>query len=303
MIRYHPQDAKKKILVFLQEKPWTLIRVFCFLNEMENFNKVSRRFFSINQSENDTKYKFTFVHSNNNKYKIWVEIGNQIQVIASSDWMLSEWELSSSDFFSLLRNRNRIRAAPKLQTHYFFKFEVKKLSAGTLAILQNIPVLYTGIYDYSCISHHFIKRLITKSQIPYDEQTKFFHDYYNVFILPKNKYVYNLETLKQNLKGYLKLNVQQSEKKKRLQKILHEGSEYYIINGIFISTYAKSILSNDNDVEGLFLDTTWKVMNHYVTSILMAIQVSHYLLHLAQARQKNYIIYILKHLRINLELT
>lgn len=45
---------------------------------------------------------------------------------------------------------------------------------------------------------------------------------------------------------------------------------YYIQSGVYISTYAESILKqNSNLVKGLLVDITWKVMPGYVTSILM----------------------------------
>lgn len=45
---------------------------------------------------------------------------------------------------------------------------------------------------------------------------------------------------------------------------------YYIQSGIYISTFAKSLLKdNNNIVKGLLINTTWKVMPGYVTSILL----------------------------------
>lgn len=108
------------------------------------------------------------------------------------------------------------------------------------------------------------------SGCPFDEQTKFMNDYYSIFILPRNKEVHNLKSLEKRAKGFLLLNVEKCVKRRRSTKIIHEDVEHYKKNGIFISTYAKSVLLNDNKVTGLLLDTTWHVMSNYVTSILMA---------------------------------
>lgn len=97
-------------------------------------------------------------------------------------------------------------------------------------MIKNIPVLYTGIYDYSTIFHHFVKRMVLAG-CSFDQTTKFKHDYYSIFILPREKDVHS---------------------------------------EIFISNYAKSIFLNDNKVTGLLLDTTWYVMSNYVAYILMA---------------------------------
>ena len=210
-----------------------------------------------------------FFHNIKDNYKITVRISNEIEVSATSAWLIDEWDLSSSFFFSYLRKGNRIRTKAKYQKHYYFKYYIPKLTAGTIAMIQNIPVLYTGIYDFSTIFHHFVKRMILAG-CPFDQTTKFMHDYYSIFILPKNKDVHNFESFKKRVNGYLLLNVEKCSKRRRLTKITHEDAEHYIVNGIFISNYAKSILLNDNKVTGLLLDTTWHVMSNYVTSILMA---------------------------------
>ena len=49
------------------------------------------------------------------------------------------------------------------------------------------------------------------------------------------------------------------------------NKKYFIIDGVYISPYVHSILKdNDRIVDGMMLDTTWKLMHNYVTSILIA---------------------------------
>lgn len=261
---------KKKIQLFPRGEPWNILLLSCFLNEIDNFRRVPRRFLTLEKDQNDivTK-KFVFVHNLKEKNKIIIEVSEQITVYSSSEWLLDDWDLDSSKFLSTLRSGNRQRKKPKFQTHYFFTYDINKLSGGTIAMIQNIPVLYTGLYDYSTIFHHFTKKMI-QTNCHFNDNTKFLHEYYNTFVLPRSKDVHSLNSLKQKVKGYLLLNVEKCVKRRRLAKVMHDNSEHYIINGIFISNYAKSILQNENIINGLFVDTTWKVLSSYVTSILMA---------------------------------
>ena len=46
--------------------------------------------------------------------------------------------------------------------------------------------------------------------------------------------------------------------------------DYYIVSGVYISPWAQSLVCDNEDlVNGYLLDTTWKIMSRYVTSILM----------------------------------
>ena len=64
------------------------------------------------------------------------------------------------------------------------------------------------------------------SDLPFNEETKFLHEYYTVFIVPKSKEVHSLECLAKNVKGYLLLNVDKCGRKRRLTKIIYEGAQH-----------------------------------------------------------------------------
>ena len=49
-----------------------------------------------------------------------------------------------------------------------------------------------------------------------------------------------------------------------------DGNKYTIIDGIYISPLIESLFNEHEElIDGLLMDTTWKVINKYVTSILM----------------------------------
>ena len=133
---------KMKVPIYPKEKPWDYILLSSFINEFDDFNKASRRFLLTENAGESLSFKFTFVHKLKEKHKFWVEICNHISVFGSSDWIIDDWLIDSSVFFSTLRSQNRVRKKPKLQTHYYFTYEILKLSAGTIAMLKNIPILY-----------------------------------------------------------------------------------------------------------------------------------------------------------------
>ena len=72
------------------------------------------------------------------------------------------------------------------------------------------------------------------------------------------------------MKSYFQLNVINITKRRRLTKFAHDKKEFHVLNGIYISNHAKSLLVNNDVVSVLLVDTTWKLMPNYVTSILMA---------------------------------
>lgn len=86
--------------------------------------------------------------------KIIISISKRIQVSISSRWIFTEgspWVKDSSVFISKYRQRNRLRTIEQKQLHYFYRLRFSKLSNGTNAMLFNIPIIYTGLYDFSNI--------------------------------------------------------------------------------------------------------------------------------------------------------
>ena len=89
-------------------------------------------------------------------------------------------------------------------------------------------------------------------------------------IYKKIDIINSLEKLKSKIKGYVFFDIQKSNIKHRLAKIQHEDEMYYIIDWIYISLYARSILEDNSEyVNGILLDTTFKVLPYYLTSILL----------------------------------
>jgi hypothetical protein len=70
--------------------------------------------------------------------------------------------------------------------------------------------------------------------------------------------------------GYLNLEIGRMIRGEPFERVVRDGQEYSILRGSFVSPWARSILE-ENEVDGLMLDTTWHVIRQYVTAILMAV--------------------------------
>ena len=253
---------KQEIELFPEGQIWTKRNVSCFINEIDDFKKVPTLDDGIRTSI------FHFVHQDEPNFYISVHVSFAIHVYASIYWVFSKWIKKEKKCYSLLRTRNRIRTKPKYQLHYYYELKISKLSPGTGAILLRKPLMCTGIYDYSNIFNFFAKRLI-ENGLNFNDDTEFLLEYYHIFYQSKCRTVTSLKDLKNDLNGYIQLNIEECRKKKKLCKISYNEKMYYIQSGIFISTFAESILKNNNIVKVFLVYTTWKVMPGYVTSILM----------------------------------
>ena len=56
-------------------------------------------------------------------------------------------------------------------------------------------MLFTGEFDYSNIFHAYAKKIIGE-EFRYDSNAIYIHDYFIIYILPKNKEVNSLQCLK-----------------------------------------------------------------------------------------------------------
>jgi hypothetical protein len=74
-----------------------------------------------------------------------------------------------------------------------------------------------------------------------------------------------------HIPGYLHLDIGQWLRgDDEFERPIRGEDEFSILRGWYVSTWAQPILER-NSVDGLMLDTTWKVIRKYVTPIIMAV--------------------------------
>jgi hypothetical protein len=71
--------------------------------------------------------------------------------------------------------------------------------------------------------------------------------------------------------GYLHLDIEQwLQGGDEFESLIHGEDEFSILRGWYLSSCTQSILER-NSMDGLMLDTTWKIIRKYMTTIIMAV--------------------------------
>ena len=66
------------------------------------------------------------------------------------------------------------------------------------------------------------------------------------------------------------LTLTQYSERDHFETIEIENQKYSILNGIYIAPTTKSVFTDNSEmIDGILMDTTWKVIHKYVTSILI----------------------------------
>ena len=269
-----PKNAKT-MSVTPKNCSWNFTLLSCFLNEHGNFQKVERRAYVQTTKDGTLVQKFTFQHKTENYMKIYLTIAStSINVKLSTSFIKQAWIRKHLVFASDLGKGGKVRIHPIVQDHIFYDISYSDPKDGTKALLLHSPILFNDFDDFSDIFHYFCKKLF-KSTYPKDADTASIEEYIDLWVNTSFNSVTSLDALSKKINGFLHLDLQKSTVKKRLPQIEYtvngETGTYYIISGIYISPWAKSILhENQGIIHGFLLDTTWKIMQHFVTSILMA---------------------------------
>jgi hypothetical protein len=71
--------------------------------------------------------------------------------------------------------------------------------------------------------------------------------------------------------GWLCLRLGEAKQYDGRERYIHEGNQHAILSGYWVHGKAPSILTTDNQIDGLIMDTTFKVLRLYYTAILVAV--------------------------------
>lgn len=266
---FNSEHAIKYFDIFPINGNWSFTILICFLNQLPNFQKnFSLPFKKL--TNNDYCARFSLIYNNNPQTEIIIFVGESIKVKATRTLITTLFKPARFWFFSQLRSWNKTRCHQKYQQHISYILFFNKYNDGTKAFFHHRPLVFCTPHDFSPVTYFFIKS-IQKVGMPYIYDTFVLHEFFSMFFNESKQTVINsYEKFKENVNGYLKLTIQKSQIKKNLAKYYEKGVEYYIIGGIYISPYAQSLINNNsNIISCCLLDTTWKCLPYYVTSILM----------------------------------
>ena len=268
------KKLRKNIEVFpaSNSRQWNFTLLACFVNELNGFTAPKKRAFEYDAKKG--KRHFQFRHFQNPwKVNIYIE-DTIIHVTFSISCIIAQWERKTILCPSTMGYGCKTVLYQRMQQHTYYEIMIQNPRDGTKALYLHTPIIFNSFDDFSDIFYYFVKKM-QQTGIPNIEDTSSLQDYADNWIVTRKSTINSLESLKSHINGFLLLNIQKITSKKRLAKITYkpEGGEegnYYIISGVYISPWAKSLFhDNPGLIQGFLLDTTWKVMSLYVTSIIM----------------------------------
>ena len=154
----------------------------------------------------------------------------------------------------------------RMRMRIAYRFILNSPSHTTRCLFNHTPLFFCTKDEFSNCFSFFAKHL---RPIYDDIDISSIIEYRSFFMAHKGITINSFEHLKKHINGYLFIKLQQCESTKNYVRITKDGINYNIISGVYILPWAKSILQAEEHLTGFMLDTTWKIMQKYVTSILM----------------------------------
>ena len=241
-----------------------------FLNELEYMEFRKRTY--IEGFAN--YYVYTFKNAANDaKIKIRVTRNLSVSILANLTFLSSMCEYKSRNVMTVTGSQKRPLKKPTWKLFYYYKLSIILKKDTSIAISNYKPLMFYSKCDFSKPLHKFIKNLLSAPylQIPKSLETSFIYDYGENWI-NKTKEISNqsLDAFLKNTLGYLHLTLTQYSERDHFETIEIENQKYSILNGIYIAPTTKSVFTDNSEmIDGILMDTTWKVIHKYVTSILM----------------------------------
>ncbi len=223
---------------------------------------------------------FTFTYRNNRDTRA------KMKIRVYSDWTLSVsvtlpllvlYGVSETRITrTLIGSQNRRLKKPRFVSLLSYSINLKFSKLSTISMYNNLPILFFDKSDFSFAFHYFVKHIF---RLPYElfdntPETKNLFDYYNSWVGVKKRVntINSLESFIRNINGYLHLQLVPYSENDKLETIQFGCNKYSVLGGIYVSPLAKSIFTDNRAlIDGLMLDTTWRTINKYVTSILMCV--------------------------------
>ena len=273
----HPTEVDgtkslSKLEIFPKFNDWTFTHLATFLNQHPNFTPVKKSCGTVSDAISNHFMKFIYSAS---RFRLYIKIQvatNNIQVSISKDYIMqsTQWDKYEINVMSQIGSRGRKTKTTTIKTLVFWEMRISQPNAGTTALLLHKSLIFNSINDFTLGFQYFAKKFMT-IHVPNNDDTCSIYEFISIWVNDSKTAITTLETLASLFSGYLHLNLQLSRRKKYLQSIKYDEKFYYIISGVYISPFAESILKrNPGLIQGFILDTTWKILPYYVTSILMA---------------------------------
>lgn len=270
-----PYVTKTLEIIPCNKYEWDLLHLQLFLNSLDDFVANDKPRVHKNQDGHVFTMKFVQKEDNDNFIRIHYQISNmKINVLASTHWLQSKWIYQKHNALANIGTKGR-QTSQKLYRQfgvYYRMIDIESDSAFAIFSKKH-PVFYD--FDSFSISYQRFVCCFCRL-VKFDDDDKnlwFIKEFYETWFKRQDTDKRKTEEkfFVEN-EGFIEFNISEKKKSDIQKTILKDGTEYSILSGIYISPFAQSICSESNSelVHGLLMDTTWKTLPCYVTSILMA---------------------------------
>lgn len=254
------------------KKPWKYTEAAVFLNELDEYVLEN-----VSYKPKIKNYATLVFHNSENSCKILkirVFTDCRLELYASNAFLTGHGSLESKEVITTVGSQGRALKKQKYCTFLHFDIHLNISKSTSIALLNDLPMIFYPKESFSSAFHSFVKTIfrLPCSVLLKSFDTNALHEYNENFVSMKKKSekTNSFDNFISKVIGYIHFNVTPYAAGDKLQTIEIEGRLYSIINGIYISPYAESLFKENHDlIDGIMLDTTWKVISKYVTSIMM----------------------------------
>jgi len=214
---------------------------------------------------------FSFIRNDEKMImKIYFHLIGLIKVKLLYDALHTEWENVLTTLFLDHDDRGRRRKKKVEFPAIYYKTSLTPTSSSANLFYQKKMAIFYDVESFSDVFIYFCSNAVSRLNLPVYIDLNILIDVYKTWL--EKEETKKLTTEKKFMKyceGFLKLYVSAHLNGKKVHISVDER-EFSIISGIYVSPYAEEIFKNNkNIIDGILMDTTWKLIPCYVTSILM----------------------------------
>ena len=251
------------------EEKWTFQTIGIALNE---FNLTQADFNDYIEQSGYYHIAFKDPEDSNIKFHVHIYRDLTIDVKVSTEFLLMYCTLISENVWVRVGSQGRLLKKPRRRTVQRAYKTIHPKKESSIAILNSLPMMFYCRESFSNAFHWFAKRVMKSGILITDfTETRYILDYAKNWINTHKEDIPNsLDTFLSSVIGYFHITLTLHDERDKQPSITINRTRYTIIDGVYISPFALDLLTKNNDlVSGLLLDTTWRVISKFVTSILM----------------------------------
>ena len=263
----------KEIRIKPENKEWDFLSVQLLLNSLEGFRMYDRPRFYPKEPKYFTLVFALYGDDKKNIRFTYKYDSKSIEMKASLAWIEESWtkQVTTKATKTGTHNRKLTQSVEREMTTFIFSISTEDEISQAI-IHEHNPIFYT-VEDFSKAYCDFINYFSRHWCGDISAEMGFGADFYDLWYETSHSLpICTSDLFFSSNEGYIEFTVDKRNHKNGEAFIVHDDKEYVIKRGIYISPFAESICSKENEalVHGILLDTTWRTLPYFVTSIIMA---------------------------------